>query len=109
MFNQDLNRYSNDYRRQEHDEYLEDNPLGSLDIEVRKIAARLARAADDSKINIEFEDDFNLLNNIWGRLQCLAKPYFREVVIVSAILIFKTGLFMAYRAAKRQGLEIINL
>jgi hypothetical protein len=114
MFNQDLNSDPNDYRRQvddEPDEDQEDTPHGNLDSEVRKIAANLKRAAFSSCINeIEVEDEYTLVKNIWQELQGIVrKPLIREVVIITAILLLKTSLFMAYCSAKKHGLEIVNL
>ena len=43
--------------------------------------------------NIEFKDDYALVRDIWGWLKYLARrPWIQEAVLISAILIFKTGL-----------------
>lgn len=109
------NMYSDEYHRQEDDEVDEteeqqDSPHDNLDEEVRKIAANLRRSAVNSCISdIEAESD-TLLNGIWERVHSIVrKPWFREVALISAILIFKTGLFMAYREARKVNIEIVNL
>ncbi|HZK54232.1 MAG TPA: hypothetical protein VFC84_08580 [Desulfosporosinus sp.] len=113
MFNKGLNSYPDDHHRQVDDEYdepdndHEDTPHGDLNDEVRKIK----RAAFESCINdIEVKDDHTLVKTIWGQIQHYAQnPYLKGVAIITAIFLFRTGLFMAYRAAKKQGLEIVNL
>ena len=116
MFNKDLNRFSDGYRRQEEDEYDEadedqqDTPQGNLNGTVHKIATTLGKAAFDScKNHIEFDED-TLVTSIWEQVQGIVrKPWFKEALIISSVLIFKTGLFIMYRKAKQQGLEIVNL
>lgn len=105
MFNSEIDPYSRDYRHQE--EYDEEQQ--SLDEIVHKIAATIGRAAFDScEISLELEED--TLFTMWDRLRCYArKPWVREAVILSAILLLKTSLFLAYRTARREGIEIINL
>ena len=103
------NRYPEDYRRQDDDELdedQEDSPHGNLDEEVRKIK----RAAFESCItDIEAERD-TLFKGIWEQAQGIVrKQWFREVAIISAILIFKAGLFWAYRESFRNNVEIGNL
>lgn len=115
MINKDLNRYSDDNRRQDDDEFdisdndQENTPLGSLDDEVRKICRNLRRAAFEScKCDIELED--TLFISIWEQVRGIVrKPLFREVVIIAAILLLKNGLYEVYRLARKEGLEIGNL
>lgn len=107
----DLDNDTEDYLRQEDDEFDEideDEVLHkSLDSDIREIK----RLAFESCISdIEADDDHTLINNIWSQIQRYAqKPYFKEAVIITAIFMFRAGLFMAYRAAKKQGLEIVDL
>lgn len=113
MFNQGP-RYSDDYLLQEDyesDNDQEDTPHGNLDEEVSKIAATIRLAAFSSCISaIVVEDDYTLVKTLWGQVQGIVrKPLFREVALISAILLFKTSLFVVYRTAKKQGLEIVNL
>lgn len=114
MFNKfsDMHRYSDEYLCQEDDEYdasdeQEEALQRNLDSDIRKIK----RAAFESCIfDIEADDDHTLVKNIWSQIQrFVQKPYVREVSIIAAIYLLKTGLFMAYRAAHKQGLEIVNL
>jgi len=117
LFNKDLNRYSDDYRRQVVDDYDESDdeqecsPQGNLDSSVHKIAATIRQAAFESCISdIEVEDDYTLVKNIWEYLhEFVKKSWVKEAAIISAVLIFKTGLWLAYRSARKQGMEIVNL
>jgi len=118
MLSQDFNSSPEDYSRQDDDsfdepyEVQEDTPHGSLDKEVRKICGNLRRTAFSSCIgSIEVDDEYTTLaTSIWQELQGIVrKPLIREVVIIMAILLLKTSLFMAYRSAKKHGLEIVNL
>ena len=112
MFNQNFNSNPENHIHQEDDELDEPNEEQedalhrTLDCEVRKIK----RAAFESCISdIEVEDD-TLFKCIWGQAQGIVREqWFREVAIISAILIFKTGLFWACREALRDNLEIGSL
>lgn len=104
------NRYPEDYRLQddnELDEDQEDSTHGNLDSDIGKIK----RTAFISCISdIDVDDDDTLVKGIWSQIQRYAqKPYVREAVIITAIYLLKTGLFMAYRAAHKQGFDIVNL
>lgn len=104
------NRYPDDYRLQNDDELddnQEDSPHRNLESDIGKIK----RAAFESCIfDIDVDDECTLTKGIWEQLQGIVrKQWFREAAIISAILIFKTGLFWAYRHALRNNVEIGNL
>ncbi|MDR3541887.1 MAG: hypothetical protein P4L69_13100 [Desulfosporosinus sp.] len=101
----------NDYSHQEDDE-LDEEQRDTLHLDefVHREASKIGQAAFDScKIPIEFEVE-NLANRILEQVRgFVRKAWVREALIISAALIFKTGLFMTYRKAHKEGLEIINL
>lgn len=114
MFNQDLNMYSEEYLCQEEDELDgsdEHEDILHLEQIVHQAAFKIRQAAyDSSNINFEFEEEYTLVKNIWYQLQCFAqKAWVREAVIISAVMIFKTGLWITFRMARKEGIEIANL
>ena len=116
MINKDLNSDPDDYLLQEDDELDESDDdkqddILHLDQIVHQTAFKIRKAAyDSSNINFEFEEKYTLVKNIWDQLQCFAqKAWVREAVIISAVMIFKTGLWIAFRMARKEGIEIANL
>lgn len=101
MYNEDETGY--DYCQQ-------DNPNDNLDIAVRKITPNIEHSTFEAKINFEFDEDYSTSKSIWEEMRTLVqKPWFREAVIISAILVLKASLMIALRKAQEEGIEIENL
>lgn len=110
MFNREFNSDPDDPRHQEYDVLNgsdEDEVLHrNFDNQVREIKL----AAFHSCISDIDVDDDDAVKGIWEQVLSFARrPYVREAAIITAILLLRTGLFMAYRAAHKQGLEVVNL
>lgn len=106
MFDENEDSYLEEYCQQD---YTKDNPSENLDIAVHKIISMIGRSTYESKIHIEF-DEYYSSKSILEELQNLVhKPWFREAILILTILLLKTGLWVVFRLAQKEGLEIANL
>lgn len=60
----------------------------------------------DTEFQIKFELGIGIMDQL---KKILHKPFVKEGIIIVSIILFKTGLWYAYRKADMEGLEIVDL